>query len=393
MICINEKKDCCGCGACEQICPKHCISMREDKEGFLYPFVEIDACVKCGLCEKVCQYLNVFERNSSPLFQYSFVHADDDVRKKTSSGGIFICLAEEILKKNGVVFGACFDDFFNVKLSYAETLVDCWNFVGSKYVQASVGDAYKNVKRFLMENRPVLFTGTPCQINGLQHYLGRNYKNLLKMDFTCHAIPSPAIWKNYLKSVKGCFSIHSVNFRDKDVAGWRNYGLTIFGKKDDNQEIKLVSEGNRQNLYMKGFIRNLYDRPSCSNCVSKGFSSSSDIMIGDFWNVEKYHHEAIFNDNKGVSIAMAVSEKGNDYLKRLTAYGRLSYISQTELEMDKSHDCIMHSMPQHPHRKTFFFFYRLGIPLKVNIWLCLDFVIALKKICIKLKKKLFREHC
>lgn len=371
MIFVKNKKECCGCGACEQVCPKHCISMKCDKEGFLYPDVNLTDCINCGLCEKACQYINKREKKNQPLEQYYFIHGNDDIRRKSSSGGVFICLAEEVIKNNGVVFGASFDDSFNVEISYAENIKECWKFLGSKYAQAKVGNAYQLVKKFLVANRLVLFSGTPCQVNGLQHYLGKDYDNLIKLDFTCHGIPSPGIWKKYLSSIKGNYCIQSVNFKDKDVSGWNNYGITIVGKKN-GEEKKLVSEGNRQNPYMKGFIQYLYNRPSCTNCASKSFSSSSDIMIGDFWNVEKYHSEPIFNDNKGVSIAMAVSEKGNEVLQKLYAYGRINPISLEELEMDRQHICILKSATQHPFRKVFFTLYHLNLPLKINIWLCLE---------------------
>lgn len=387
MIELKNKKKCCGCGACEQVCPKHCISMQYDKEGFLYPVCDFTSCINCGLCEKVCQYSNVNVQTRTPQEQYYFIHDNNDTRRKSSSGGIFICLAEEVIKNKGVVFGASFDSDFNVELSYAESLDDCWKFVGSKYVQAKVGNAYKFVKKFLQENRQVLFAGTPCQINGLQHYLGKDYDNLLKLDFTCHAIPSPVIWSKYIKAIKGKYRIQSVNFRDKEIAGWRNYGITIIGDRDGISKV-LVSSGNRQNLYMKGFIRFLYDRPSCSNCASREFKSTSDIMIGDFWGVEKYHSEPLFNDNKGVSIAMAVSEKGIEYLNRIRSYGQMGQIPVEELEMDKSHDCIVKSAPQHPNRKMFFFLYQIGLPLRFCIWFCLNLNWAryVGFICRRLKK-------
>ena len=360
MIEIQNKKNCCGCGACEQICPKRCISMKLDKEGFLYPHIDFNNCINCGLCNKTCQYINRTEKRNWPISQYYFIHNNETIRKKSSSGGVFICLAEEVIKQKGIVFGACFDKKFNVEISYADTLNECWKFVGSKYAQAQVGTAYRAAKKFLLENKIVLFSGTPCQINGLQHYLGKEYDNLIKLDLTCHGIPSPSIWKKYLKSVSGKYAVHSVNFKDKEVSGWNNYGLTIVGKRG-NQERTLVSEGNRQNAYMKGFIQYLYNRPSCSNCASKGFSSSSDIMIGDFWNVEKYHSESMFNDNKGVSIALAISKKGNQYLQMLHAYGKIDSIPFEEVELNNMHTCIIKSACSHPFRCIFFILNNLEI--------------------------------
>ena len=361
-----SKGNCCGCGACEQICPKKCISMLPDEEGFLYPVVDSTRCIKCGLCERVCQYSNKNKENKILLEQYYFIHNDKDVRNKSSSGGFFICLAEEVIKRNGVVFGACFDENFDVVISYAETLDECWKFVGSKYVQAKVGHAYRYAKKFLQEKRLVLFSGTPCQINGLQHYLGDCYENLLKLDFTCHAIPSPLIWNKYLKTIKGKYFIQSVNFRDKEISGWNNYGLTIIGYHNSMKK-KLVAEGNRQNLYMRGFLQYLYDRPSCSNCVSRNFFSTSDIMIGDFWNVDKYHSDSFFNDNKGVSIVLVLSEKGRNFFKKVKNCGKEGCIPVEEIEMNASHDCILKSAPKHACRKIFFLLNQIGIPLKINI--------------------------
>lgn len=390
MIEIRDKKKCCGCGTCEQVCPRHCISMVSDKEGFLYPRIDLNKCVKCGLCDKVCQYINKTEKKNSPISQYYFVHNDELVRRKSSSGGVFICLAEEVIKQGGVVFGASFDEKFNVEISYAENLNECWKFVGSKYAQARVGNAYQLAKKFLLENRAVLFSGTPCQINGLEHYLGKKYDNLIKLDLTCHGIPSPSIWQKYLKSISGEYPILSVNFKDKEVSGWNNYGLTIVGRYG-NKERVLVSEGNRQNTYMKGFIQYLYNRPSCSNCVSKSFSSGSDIMIGDFWNVEKYHSGSIFNDDKGVSIALAISEKGNKYLQKLRAYGQMDFIPFEEIEVGNLHACVVKSMNSHPFRAIFFLLNGFGLPLKINICLCVESFNYIRKLRWLLKRLVCRK--
>ncbi len=367
MIAVTDKRKCCGCEACAQICPRKCIKMEEDKEGFLYPSVDKSKCVECHLCETVCQYQRQNRYEFTPKTAFCFVNNDQAIREKSSSGGAFFCLAKQIIEQNGVVFGAKFDEKWNVFLASAETLLQCESFWGSKYVQARVNGSFSEVKKLLENGKKVLFSGTPCQVNGLKHFLKKEYENLLTVDFTCHAVPSPKIWRKYLS----CFSkkklISNISFRDKKVAGWNDYGLTIKSATDS-----LISQGNSKNLYMRGFLRYLYCRPSCSNCVSRSFQSQSDIMIGDFWRVEKYHSEKILNDNKGVSLIIPLSEKGARIVRHLSMYGYLKEVPISEAEMYGVHDCIIKSAPQHPFRKIFFLLDGIGLYLPFNIWICIE---------------------
>lgn len=368
MIDITEKRNCCGCGACAQICPKKCITMKSDIEGFLYPVVDKSNCIGCNLCDSVCQYKNKLVAENKPNKAFYFVHGDEKIRDKSSSGGAFYSFAKQIIQENGVVFGAKFNKKWNVEFSSAETLSESEFFMGSKYVQAEIGNIYKDVRKKLMEGRSVLFSGTPCQINGLNMFLKRKYENLLTVDFTCHAVPSPQIWQHYLFTIsKGHPDFDYITFRNKRVAGWNDYGITI-----QNENKVFVSEGNSKNIYMKGFLHYLYCRPSCSNCVSRSFHSNSDIMIGDFWRIEKYHKEKIVNDNKGVSLIISLSEKGSKFVENLAKDGILKEVPICEVEMDKVHDCITKSAPQHPFRKCFFFLDKIGFYLPLNIWLCIE---------------------
>ena len=190
MLIIQDKHNCCGCGACEQICPRHCIIMKEDNEGFLYPVINQKDCINCGLCEKVCQYINPFESKIEPLSTYAFVSGDTEKRDKSSSGGLFSQLADSILSNGGYVVGASFDANWNVALSCIEKTEQLDSLRRSKYVQASVGNIFIEVKKLLEEGKTVLFCSTPCQVNGLNHFLrSKEYPNLICVDFTCHAVP------------------------------------------------------------------------------------------------------------------------------------------------------------------------------------------------------------
>ncbi len=197
MIHIKKKGDCYGCSACVQKCPKQCISLVEDGEGFLYPKVDTVGCIDCGLCEKVCPWINRPEK-FPPKEVLAVKNRNETERMASSSGGVFIALAREVIGRGGVVFGAVFDEKWEVKHACAETLEDVRPMMGSKYVQSRIGDSYCQAERFLKAGRKVLFTGSPCQVAGLHAYLRKDYTNLLSVDFLCHGVPSPGVWRQYL---------------------------------------------------------------------------------------------------------------------------------------------------------------------------------------------------
>ena len=211
MITITDKSKCCGCNACVQACPKQCIEMHEDDEGFLYPRVDTTRCIDCGKCEKVCPVINQAEPHR-PIKVYAAINPDEEIRRQSSSGGIFTLLAEQTIKEGGVVFGARFDESWQVTHDYTESIEGLASLRGSKYVQSCIGDTFLKAEAFLKQGRKVLFTGTPCQISGLKKYLHKEYENLLTVDFVCHGVPSPLIWQKYLSETLE-------NFRAKRGAG------------------------------------------------------------------------------------------------------------------------------------------------------------------------------
>lgn len=177
MINIQEKSKCCGCYGCYNICPKGAIEMVQDEKGFYYPQIIKEKCINCGLCNKICPISNKIEIENSPK-AFAAYNKDKRIREKSSSGGVFTLLAEKILEQNGVVFGAKFDENFNVVHSYVERKEDLEVFRGSKYVQSKIGDTYKKAEELLKNGRLVLFSGTPCQIEGLKKYIRKEYDNL-----------------------------------------------------------------------------------------------------------------------------------------------------------------------------------------------------------------------
>lgn len=338
MIDVQDKKICCGCTACLQRCPKHCISLKEDQEGFLYPFVNKELCINCGICEKVCPFIN--PENPIPAISVCAAKNKDKlIRIKSSSGGVFLPLAKLIISKQGVVFGATFDSSFDkVLIVHGETEEEVLPMMGSKYLQAEVGSSYKEVENYLKGGRIVLFTGSPCQVAGLNKFLCKNYSNLLTVEYLCHGVPSPGVWRKYKQEMLQNISaqraaagkntvlssslnvipaIAGIEFRNKSLHGWKKYSFVVREKstfKVDKNSV-LLSCYHYKNPYMRGFLNNLYLRPSCYNCKSKNGVSHADLTIGDFWGVNTVIPK--FDDDKGVSLVLVNSKKGKSYFKDL----------------------------------------------------------------------------
>lgn len=306
MITITDKHNCCGCAACVQACPKHCISFEEDEKGFRYPLVDKEICVKCGLCETVCPVLHPGETRK-PLNVYAAINPNEEVRKESSSGGIFTMLAESILDEGGVVFGARFNEQWEVVHDYTETKEGLAPFRGSKYVQSRVGETYQQTKSFLIQGRKVIYTGTPCQIAGLRRFLGKEYDNLLTVDVVCHGVPSPMVWRDYLRSVTSnkVNQITSVKFREKST-GWKNYSVKICRQ----EETPFVNEPYRENPFMQVFLKDFCLRPSCHTCPAKSGKSGSDLTIADFWGI----NDPDWDDDRGTSLILVHSRQGQQSL-------------------------------------------------------------------------------
>lgn len=332
MIQFQNKQDCCGCNACVQICPKRCIKMYEDEEGFLYPQVNGNLCIDCHLCEKVCPVLNQNEPRQ-PLHVYAAKNPDEEIRRQSSSGGVFTMLAEQVINEGGVVFGAKFNESWEVVHDYTETKEGLSAFRGSKYVQSRIGETFKQTETFLKQGRKVLFSGTPCQISGLKKFLQKEYENLLTVDFICHGTPGPGVWRKYLKEevarqcekntvslssiCGGDTRITSIYFRDKKL-GWKKYSFALnFSVADchGKQNSVSLSEPLNKNHFLRGFLADLYLRPSCHVCPAKELKSGSDITLGDWWGIQNEMPE--YDDDKGVSAICVNTEKGQQIFQQV----------------------------------------------------------------------------
>lgn len=353
MINIQNKQDCCGCSACVQRCPKQCISLHEDEEGFLYPKVNLDTCIDCGLCEKVCPVLHQAEERV-PLEVYAAKNPNEQIRMASSSGGVFTQLAEQTIEAGGVVFGVRWNEHFEAVHAYTETKEGLAAFRGSKYVQSRVGDTFKQAELFLKQGRQVLYSGTPCQIAALKHFLRKDYENLLAVDFICHGTPSPGVFRWYLSEEfakeaarwsgekiqfrsslpipsiakadvlarEQGFAIEDIRFRDKRV-GWKKYSFVLSLKS--LSKVTTAGEKNSVSLsytldkhaFMRGFLKDLYLRPSCHACPAKSGKSGADITLGDYWGIQSFMPE--LDDDRGVSALTVNTEKGKQALHATTA--------------------------------------------------------------------------
>lgn len=355
MINITDKTKCCGCAACEQRCPKKCIDMKEDEQGFLYPVIDTETCIDCGVCEKVCPILNP-SVSKEPLQVLAAKNRNEGQRLRSSSGGTFILLAEHIIEQGGVVFGAKFNQNWEVEHCYAETIEELEPLMRSKYVQSNIGNTYNEAEQFLKQGRQVIFVGTSCQIAGLKRFLRKEYDNLLAVDFICHGVPSPGIWRRYLEETKSSQSysvITGINFREKQNGGygWKKYGFVICSKPSltgNNNQI-VNSDIAYNNIFMRGFLSNLYLRPSCYKCMAKNGASGSDLTIADFWGIQNYHPE--FDDDKGVSLIFTHTDKGKNCITNLSSQVEL-IVSNID-EATVSNPSYLHSV-QVPMKYTIF---------------------------------------
>ena len=317
MVKLADKSKCTGCSVCSSVCPRNCIEMKEDKDGFCFPeLIQNNECIECHLCENTCPVLNTGDLVEEKTTVYAALSCHDELRALSSSGGIMSELALQILHTNGLVFGAAFDDDFLVRHIGIDNEKDLKKIVGAKYLQSDISDIYEKIKSALNKNIEVMFCGTPCQVAGLRSYLGKNYENLLCVDFICHGIPSPSAWKSYMKYRGECEAngekVIAINMRSKST-GWSHYNYSSeFTYRDGRKTVSLSGE----NIYMKLFAGDYINRECCQQCNFKGWNRISDITLGDFWGI--WNIDTSMDDNKGTSLILVHSNKGKKFLEKIS---------------------------------------------------------------------------
>ena len=282
MLTVDYEK-CTGCGACVQRCPKQCISWEQREFGFRYPQIDKDACVNCGLCEKVCPTDKALE---VPVEQkvYAAVHKDTEVLAKSTSGGAFTAIADAIFAQGGIVYGAAMLDGMQVKHIRTSGKDDFEGLRSSKYLQSDTGTTYQMVEQDLKQGKTVLYSGTPCQIDGLKNFLGKDYENLYTADIVCHGVGSQAYFDKYMDYARERYGkIKALRFRSKEYAGWNCCGVVVV---DSSDCLKKIPYRDFDNYYYSYFLSGDIYRKSCYSCKYANTNRVGDFTLGDYWGVE-----------------------------------------------------------------------------------------------------------
>ena len=340
---LASRAHCTGCGACENACPAGAVRMTPDSEGFRYPKLDPTKCIGCLACERACPANNISLPEQTPEACYAFAK-DPQICQSSSSGGVFSLLAQAILRRGGVVFGAGFDEAFRVCHQKIEQPEEIGRLRTSKYVQSDLGDTLRQVRDLLKEGRPVLFTGTPCQIAALRQFLGADDECLYTQDIICHGVPSPEVWNCYLEQLHSGKQIQAINFRDK-TAGWNDFSMKVtYADGTSYRELAV------KDPYERAFLANLTLRPSCYQCQYKTVSRVSDLTLADYWGVELVHPE--LKQQQGVSLVLIHTDKGRALLNNIAAGME---IGKTDLEQAaKMNHATTHSVRWPARRDDFF---------------------------------------
>lgn len=341
---LANRYHCTGCGVCANVCPVGALTMEPDPEGFLYPRIDSEKCTRCGACQRVCPADSpALAQQDPPKAIYAF-GKDASIVEGSSSGGVFTELANVILEEGGVVFGVGYDQNFRVEHQQIQSKEELYRLRTSKYVQSNTGMIYSEVKRCLGKGKQVLFTGTSCQIAALQQYLGKDYENLFTADIICHGVPSPGVWETYLKQCHGGKEIKAISFRDKTL-GWNRFSMRV-SYADGSAYCKEATK----DPFERGFLANLYLRPSCYQCQYKTLKRSSDLTLADYWGVETVHPE--LKAQEGVSLVLLQSEKGKRLFSRISS--RLNWgDTDREKAISMNHGAL-HSVKWNQQRRRFY---------------------------------------
>ena len=353
---------CCGCGACSAKCPKGCLSMTPDEVGFLRPSFNADLCIGCGACDSTCPVLN---RNPviEPIEVSWAKSLSSDVLQQSSSGGLFGVLADAVIKSDGVVVGASFQECcYAVRHECVTDLEGLKRLQRSKYVQSEIpASLYREVKDYLLAERLVFFTGTACQVSGMRNYLGKLADSafFISADVICHGAPSPLLWQKWLdfKSSEQSAEIDDINFRSK-TTGWSSYSVLYYARteKDDSRAV-----GGRfgDDWYMRAFLDNASLRSSCFDCPAKR-SCCSDLTLGDFWGFPSIHPEV--DSSRGVSAVLCNTVKGKKWFDRVSS--ELEMGSSSYDEVLGGNPALAVSVAPHPQRSKFLRALAEGVSIK-----------------------------
>lgn len=308
---ILDVKSCTGCLLCKEVCPTQCISKAYDKEGFLVPKINISECVNCGLCYKKCPEINMLSKQTKNKV-YAAQIKNKKILVKSSSGGIGALLSEYTLNNNGIVYGCILDDNLKPKHIRCSSIKDIEKLSGSKYVQSDISEIYKLILKDCKDKKRVLVIGTPCQIAGIRNFLGDDFENLYLVDLICHGVPSPTLFERYLKwkaNDMGQDKIIEYRFREKKFGWGTTYkAVTVTATATATATL---------DPYYEAFIYGETYRECCYECQYATTDRVSDMTIGDYWGIQKFHPDFFEKIEDGVSVILINSDKGNELMNEI----------------------------------------------------------------------------
>lgn len=390
ILLFNEEKDCCSCSVCVNNCPKNAISIIENEQGFTYPIINSDMCICCEVCKKNCAYQNTQE-NNAPQYAYAAVVKDELLLKESASGGVFAGIAREILKNDGVVFGCSMeieDDILTPKHIMVERQEDLVKLQGSKYVQSIMGDTYQQVKKELLAGKIVLFSGTPCQVDALKHYLGKKeYSNLITIDLICHGVPGVKFFQDYIKNLqkKNHGKIIDFKFRDKSL-GWGLNGSYSYIDGKGRMHKRIIESW--ESSYYSLFLASDTYRVSCYSCKYANLQRVGDLTIGDFWGIENVHPEYLISGGgsldeiNGISCILVNTKRGKQCIEK---YGKFFDLNVSlPQNVAKGNRQLNHPSSVGKNREKIFMLYQEGGYDAVEKWY--NKQLGIKKYWYRLKK-------
>ena len=373
MINIVNKVECCGCEACYNVCPKNCIEMKPDEEGFLYPRVNQDTCINCGLCEKVCPIINHVPREKNANQEaYLMQHKDDEICRESTAGGAFTGIASYVIKKGGIVFGVEMTEDYKVRHTSVETIDDLKKFRNSKYVQSRIGTVFQQVKHELNKGRLVCFSGTPCQVEGLRHFLRKDYENLILVDVVCRAVPSPGVWEKYIQyEVEQKGEMSSIRFRDKTL-GYQYSTMELKNKEEKTYRGSIESQP-----WLRMFFSGMIIRPSCTDCKFRSRYRNSDFTIWDCF--PSYRFDKSFDEKKGTTRVLVHSEKGKTIIN---AIGNNYMMAEINVNSAVTSVAEMVKSPEYNEKRNEFFEFYNAKPIDKTLNKYFPFTIKIRTKCL-----------